>query len=86
MLGIFTVMIMIALMSATIRLYLHESGVVDFLAIRATKDWQTKFLSCAFCQSFWLNFIIGIIFVITTGEVEYITTPLFAAPITRMLT
>lgn len=86
MLNIFTVMVMIALIASTIRLYLHESGVMCFLAMRATKKWQIKILSCAFCQSFWINFIIGIIFVITTGEIEYITTPLFATPITRILT
>jgi hypothetical protein len=80
--------ILIALFSAFVELFMSKSGVrywlrdqcddIDFTII-------AKMLDCDFCLGFWLSVIISIAMVLITLDPSYIYVPLFATPIIRFL-
>lgn len=79
---------MVALATTFILLFMTKTGVRD--SIRDFCDERKLYLvaemfNCDFCLGFWSNLIIASIFVVITGDPNYLFVPVFSTPITRFL-
>lgn len=80
--------ILIALFSAFIELFMSKSGFRYWLRDQCDYTGFTivaKMLDCDFCLGFWLSVIISIAVVLITLDPSYIYVPVFAIPIIRFL-
>lgn len=81
-----TLILLISLISAFSILFLKKIGAVEYGQVHGTK-LIAKMLHCDFCLSFWVNVVFTIICIIFVGlNREIILLPIFATPITRILT
>lgn len=76
--------LIIALAAAFIILLIGKLGLRDYIIERAPRLISQLF-SCDFCLSFWISLILAIILAAIFGEPDFLFTPIFSTPITRML-
>lgn len=79
-----THVIIIALISAFVILFITKVGLRDFVIERSPKLISEMF-NCDFCLSFWTNVFMTIIVISYTGFLPFMAVPIVAAPITRIL-
>lgn len=79
-----THVIIIALISAFVILFITKVGLRDF-AIERSPKLISEMFNCDFCLSFWTNVCIAFIVICYTGFLPFIAVPIFATPITRLL-
>lgn len=80
--------IIVALAATFIILVLTKTGLRD-----KTRDafdlkhieFMAKMIDCDLCLSFWLSVCICISETVYTGDVTWLTIPIFSTPITRFL-
>ncbi len=83
--AIFTMVCLVACLSAFSILFISKIGLRDFIIRRSPIRLVSQLFECEFCLSFWTNlFWIVIIFCIFPCGWLFLF-PIFAAPITRSL-
>lgn len=79
-----THVIIIALISAFVILFITKVGLRDFV-IEQGPRLISKMFNCDFCLSFWTNVFMTIIVISYTGFLPFMVIPILATPITRIL-
>lgn len=79
-----THVIIIALISAFVILFITKVGLRDFVIERSPK-LISKMFNCDFCLSFWTNVFMTIIVISYTDFLPFMAIPILATPITRIL-
>lgn len=85
----FLLTLVIALVTAFIRVVMQKWGILEWLEINSP-GLIAKMFSCSFCSAFWFATVVGLFIVIlSTGWVDYPWFYLFlgvtVAPISRFL-
>lgn len=81
---IMLVSVMVACIDAFLLLLAYKVGAVEWLQVHGD-DVFSRMAHCDFCMSFWLSFIIMLVVVWQTGDVAFMSVPLFATPIARRM-
>lgn len=76
--------IIIALIASFIVLLLSKVGVLEWMQINCSET-ISKLASCHFCLSFWIGFIVAIVFAVITDNLLLVFVPFCSSPISRML-
>ena len=76
--------IIISLFSCFIILFMERIGYREFMQVRAPKLIAELF-SCDFCLSWWINFIIALVFCVIECDLYFICCAIAATTITRKL-
>lgn len=88
--------LLVAFMAAFVVGLLRKWGVIERLQVfgdmwvkKIFPAYNDSFMyqlgGCDFCLSFWASFVLSMIFAISFGEPLFLTTPLFATPVCRIL-
>jgi hypothetical protein len=64
-----------------LRTLAEKWGFIEWAQINAPNDFFYKLASCAFCQSFWIAFVLCTILAIVTGEWYLMAIPVFSCNI-----
>jgi hypothetical protein len=79
-----THVIIIALISAFVILFITKVGLRDFVIEQGPK-LISKMFNCDFCLSFWTNVFVAFFIAAFLGFLPLMVVPIFATPITRIL-
>ena len=77
--------IIAALISAFVVLFLDRTGVRDYVIERAKIKVVSEAFACLFCLCFWVNFIVCVFMLIFTNDAAYAYLYFLSTPITRFL-
>lgn len=88
--------LLVAFMAAFVVGLLRKWGVIERLQVFGDMWVKERFpaynhrfmyqlAGCNFCLSFWASFVLSILFAVSFGEPMFLMTPLFAAPVCRIL-
>lgn len=50
-----------------------------------SRSFMYQLAGCNFCLSFWVSFVVSMVFAIAFSEPLFLATPLFSCPVCRML-
>ena len=73
-----------SLASAFILLLLRKQGAIEYMQIHGSKV-ISELANCNFCLSFWANLFLALILCVVMPTPIFMTIPIFATPITRIL-
>lgn len=88
--------LLVAFMAAFVVGLLRKWGVIERLQVFGdmwvkklfpayNRHFMYQLAGCYFCLSFWTSFVISMLFAVSFGEPLFLATPLFAAPVCRIL-
>ena len=73
-----------ALASAFVLLLLRKQGAIEYMQVHGCKV-ISELANCNFCLSFWANLFLALILCAAMPTPIFMTIPIFATPITRIL-
>ena len=73
-----------ALASAFVLLLLRKQGAIEYMQVHGSKV-ISELANCNFCLSFWANLFAALILCVVMPTPVFMTIPIFATPITRIL-
>jgi len=73
-----------ALASAFVLLLLRKQGAIEYMQVHGGKV-ISELANCNFCLSFWANLFLALILCAVMPTPIFMTMPIFATPITRIL-
>jgi hypothetical protein len=76
--------LLVALLSTFLILVMEKWKVVEWVQVNGNRLFS-KMFSCILCLSFWMGFVVCVIYVIFTKDYISLLIPVFSAPITRKL-
>lgn len=50
-----------------------------------SRSFMYQLAGCDFCLSFWVSFVVSVVFAISFSEPLFLVTPLFSCPVCRIL-
>lgn len=80
--------ILIALLTTFVILFLHKIGAIEYLRNKACKEELeliAKLLECDFCMCFWTSLVISCVASLITHDNSWIVIPVLSTPISRFL-
>lgn len=88
--------LLVAFMAAFVVGLLRKWGVIERLQVFGdmwvkkvfpayNRSFMYQLAGCNFCLSFWVSFVVSMVFAIAFGDPLFLATPLFAAPVCRIL-
>lgn len=88
--------LLVAFMAAFVVGLLRKWGVIERLQVFGdiwvkkifpayNRSFMYQLSGCNFCLSFWASFVMSMVFAILFGDPLFLATPLFAAPVCRIL-
>lgn len=77
--------IIVSAFVAFIILLIEKIGLRAYLIETITIEPLSKMLTCDFCLSFWLSFVISLILFIITDNEFLLFIPFISTPLTRIL-
>lgn len=86
----------VAFMAAFVVGLLQKWGVIERLQVFGdmwlkklfpaySRSFIYQLSGCNFCLSFWVSFVVSVVFAISFSDPLFLVTPLFAAPVCRIL-
>lgn len=78
-------LIVVALFSAFIILFLSKTGLRDFIILHSPIKLISELFDCDFCLSFWTSLALSVIFTILLNNVFLMLLPFLCAPLIRKL-
>ena len=73
-----------ALASAFVLLLLRKQGAIEYMQVHGSRV-ISELANCNFCLSFWANLFLALIVCVAIPTPIFMTMPIFATPITRLL-
>lgn len=88
--------LLVAFMAAFVVCLLRKWGVIERLQVFGdmwvkkrfpayNRSFMYQLAGCNFCLSFWASFVLSMLFAVSFGDPMFLVTPLFAAPVCRIL-
>lgn len=88
--------LLVAFMAAFVVGLLRKWGVIERLQVFGdmwvkqrfpayNRSFMYQLADCNFCLSFWVSFVLSMIFAISFGDSLFLATSLFATPVCRIL-
>lgn len=75
---------------------LRKWGVIEILQVFGdlwlkkifpaySRSFMYQLAGCNFCLSFWVSFVVSVVFAISFSDPLFLVTPLFSCPVCRIL-
>lgn len=88
--------LLVAFMAAFVVGLLRKWGVIERLQVFGdmwvkkifpaySRSFMYQLAGCDFCLSFWVSFVVSVVFAISFSDPLFLVTPLFSCPVCRIL-